>query len=366
MGRAARNHGGTGGHGYLPLPGERPNYNQHIMNDITLFSLVKNNERKAEKSDKLKTVKKIPSYGNEKSCSDKKIPSMQLIGSREQPLKPTGPGCNKDDSSNYASSYKEFKTSAVKKASVNQLVQSDQKQVPSIQVGVKQKKPSAKLVSKTSMKQPLPIVQNQVQSQQVCLELEQQKVSSMPCLLKLTKTSVHQPHSSIQLPVTSTSLQETSLNHLVTSVQLPAVSIQQPATSVELPVTSVQLTEATIQFLETSVQMPVNSVQMPIKSAQSPMCLYENGLSFLQPSIVKELQLNSLSKINKFMNQVVALKVLTNFVYLFLISRFKQKHHCLQRDPTLLSYLLLGSGFLSIAPGGCFQGFCLLFQVKIH
>ena len=46
MGRAARNHGGTGGHGCVPLPGERPNYNRHVMTDKTLLSLLSNNERK--------------------------------------------------------------------------------------------------------------------------------------------------------------------------------------------------------------------------------------------------------------------------------------------------------------------------------
>ena len=33
-----RNHGGTGGHGYFPLPGERPNYNHHVMDDKELVS----------------------------------------------------------------------------------------------------------------------------------------------------------------------------------------------------------------------------------------------------------------------------------------------------------------------------------------
>ena len=57
MGRAARNHGGTGGHGYFPLPGERPNYNNHIMQDMVLFNTVKNNVRKHGKSSKLNIVK---------------------------------------------------------------------------------------------------------------------------------------------------------------------------------------------------------------------------------------------------------------------------------------------------------------------
>ena len=44
MGRA-RNHGGTGGHGCLPLPGERPNFNRHVMSDKDLLYLVTNKNR---------------------------------------------------------------------------------------------------------------------------------------------------------------------------------------------------------------------------------------------------------------------------------------------------------------------------------
>ena len=44
MGKA-RNHGGTGGHGYFPLPGERPNYNLHVIADKKLLNLVKNKDR---------------------------------------------------------------------------------------------------------------------------------------------------------------------------------------------------------------------------------------------------------------------------------------------------------------------------------
>ena len=43
MGKA-RNHGGTGGHGYFPLPGERPNYNHHVVADKELLNLVTNKD----------------------------------------------------------------------------------------------------------------------------------------------------------------------------------------------------------------------------------------------------------------------------------------------------------------------------------
>ena len=53
MGRAARNHGGTGGHGYFPLAGERPNYNLHVLKDRALYSLVNNNQGKIPSKEQL-------------------------------------------------------------------------------------------------------------------------------------------------------------------------------------------------------------------------------------------------------------------------------------------------------------------------
>ena len=59
MGKAARNHGGTGGHGYFPLPGEKRNYNRHILTDANLFGLVKNIQRKPVKTDKLNVISEM-------------------------------------------------------------------------------------------------------------------------------------------------------------------------------------------------------------------------------------------------------------------------------------------------------------------
>ena len=46
MGGAARSHGGTRGHGYIPLQGERPNFNFHTLSDNTLSKIVKSNKVK--------------------------------------------------------------------------------------------------------------------------------------------------------------------------------------------------------------------------------------------------------------------------------------------------------------------------------
>lgn len=63
MGRPARNHGGTGGHGCLPLPGERPNFNHHILDDKKLQKLVQNSNRKQGRSTKLELLRKLPGFG---------------------------------------------------------------------------------------------------------------------------------------------------------------------------------------------------------------------------------------------------------------------------------------------------------------
>jgi hypothetical protein len=47
MGRPARNSGGTGGHGYVPLPGDRPNLNHHVLSDQQLLSLLNVSYKKA-------------------------------------------------------------------------------------------------------------------------------------------------------------------------------------------------------------------------------------------------------------------------------------------------------------------------------
>ena len=62
MGRPARNHGGTGGHGCHPLPGERPNFNHHVISDKTLQKMVKNAKQEPGRSTKLEIFKYLPKH----------------------------------------------------------------------------------------------------------------------------------------------------------------------------------------------------------------------------------------------------------------------------------------------------------------
>ena len=69
MGRPARNHGGTLGHGCLPFPGVRPNYNQHVLSDMTLQRLVHTTNKKSGKSTKLVILENLPiSVHSDKTC----------------------------------------------------------------------------------------------------------------------------------------------------------------------------------------------------------------------------------------------------------------------------------------------------------
>ena len=79
MGRPARNHGGTGGRGYVPLPGERPNFNYHVLDDTKLQNLVQNRYQKLERSTKIETLKDIPKSEKKQSRVKSQKPSDNVI-----------------------------------------------------------------------------------------------------------------------------------------------------------------------------------------------------------------------------------------------------------------------------------------------
>ena len=63
MGGGARNHGGTRGHGCLPVPGEKANYNLHTLSDRKLSKIINISEKVKEKqpaNQKLMLVKVLP------------------------------------------------------------------------------------------------------------------------------------------------------------------------------------------------------------------------------------------------------------------------------------------------------------------
>ena len=84
MGRPARNHGVTGGHGCHPLPGQRPNYNHHVLWDKTLQKMVKNARQEPGISTKLETLNYLPKNGEKpkRVHSDNSSDSASIIGLR--------------------------------------------------------------------------------------------------------------------------------------------------------------------------------------------------------------------------------------------------------------------------------------------
>jgi hypothetical protein len=79
MGRPARNHGGTGGHGCLPLTGERPNYNHHVLKDKTLLTLVPNTNKKSGKTTKLEILAHLPKNWEKRVHSDRQYDSVSIM-----------------------------------------------------------------------------------------------------------------------------------------------------------------------------------------------------------------------------------------------------------------------------------------------
>lgn len=85
MGRPARNHGGTGGHGYLPLPGERPNFHRHLLKDMTLTSLVKSSLKQSKKKKGVEILK--PFKNDEKKSTFNKASNSEKELSASAKLK---------------------------------------------------------------------------------------------------------------------------------------------------------------------------------------------------------------------------------------------------------------------------------------
>ena len=81
MGGGARNHGGTRGHGCLPLPGERANYNLHTLSDNKLSKIINCSDKVKEKqpsNQKLRLVKVLPQIKNGEALE--KVPKKVVEG----------------------------------------------------------------------------------------------------------------------------------------------------------------------------------------------------------------------------------------------------------------------------------------------
>ena len=186
MGRAARNHGGTGGHGYVPLPGERPNYNQHVMTDKALLSLVSINVMK-----KLQKPREKETHMGQQKGYDAKLSKNDLLN---HPLSSAKPSAKQP-----MTWTKQALTSA------NLPVSAEQQPV-------------------TSAKHPLTSAQQPVTS-------TKERVTSA----KQSLTTANQPVISTDKPVTLADLQETSVKQPVTSL-MQKVTLEQTLKSEKIQV----------------------------------------------------------------------------------------------------------------------------------
>ena len=81
MGGAARNHGGTRGHGCSPLPGERPNFNHHTLSDSKLLVIMKSSKKseKQTSDQKVKLVKEPHKLKRDRTNETSEVKKSQPV-----------------------------------------------------------------------------------------------------------------------------------------------------------------------------------------------------------------------------------------------------------------------------------------------
>ena len=261
MGRAARNHGGTGGHGCFPLPGERPNFNHHIITDKALLSLVQGSNRIKQNTNGVE-------------------------------IKPKGQGFKKEVQVS-VNSLKPKLTSVELRETSDQLP-SDSAQLP------------ATPIQTTLTPVNLPVAQVPLASTQLSMTSCQQLMPSG----QLPVTSAKPLVDSVELPMTSIQPPVTSVKMSVTSVQLPLTNKNprkleqmayktQPSIIEQKEMRLIGPGEQTPQFMDSadhrvqqkqtvdSVPQKVSSVQSPI---QLPIASVQDPVSAMQPSVPSESQ----------------------------------------------------------------------------
>ena len=253
MGRAARNHGGTGGHGYFPLAGERPNYNLHVLNDRALCSLVNNNHGKIPSKEQLRTTFNLPERKLGWSSKQNNQHSMKAA---VLDVKST---FNKDNMVSFTpmltKTTKENSSERKEMTSVELPRFKDEQPLQSKKPKVKKLHQEAHQTDDNNESQPINLIVNKPTMRQ----LPKMKVSNAT-----KKQQQQHPLSSVEQPLSSAQHvghhQVTSVHQLVTSVQEPLITVQQ------------------------------QEISIPVTFVQPPSSLFvTSGLSFLQPNFVPEV-----------------------------------------------------------------------------
>ena len=316
MGRAARNHGGTLGHGFLPLPGERPNFNCHVMSDQDLQCLVRNKDKNKLTRQGTHPSVKLPSNEVKQSGSPVKVVGtpVKLLGT---PVKLSGtsvklpgipvkfPGVQDKLP---GISVKQSKIT-VKQPRTPFKLPGSQDKLPGIPVQL----PACKV--KQQLILPEPVVQTQLHQTSEYLSDTQVKLSGTPVRLqddsvmlqgiqvklsgtpvKFSETPAKLPGPSIQLSGTSVRKQvispepteQTQLLQKITSELLSVSPVKLPGTQDKLPMNTEGLTECLVKQPEIAVNLSENPVKLlgtpaplpgiPIKLTDTPPKLQETAV----------------------------------------------------------------------------------------
>ena len=302
MGKAARNHGGTGGHGVFPMIGESPNYNWHVMSDRALLGLVSNNDRSQQKvSLKLSmtgVADSLPNSYKAKRLNEERLQQAQPVRSISQ----------------------QYTSVNQPVASVNQPVASVKKPVASVKQPVTSTPGQDALQEQQTLLPNKPLIHS-VPETVIKAQLPGSKIATVTAVKPTVTSPLLQEHQTLssdqslinsgqkpvikaQLPVTKFQPSVTSTQHSVTSVKQPVTAFKLPMTSspsqdilqeqqilssdqslmnsgqksvikAQLPVTEFQHSVTSPQHNVTSVKQPVTPVKLPVQSAPGLQTLQE-------------------------------------------------------------------------------------------
>ena len=222
MGRPARNHGGTGGHGCPPLPGERPNINCHVLSDKTLLTMVQDTKKRPRGTPKIEILKDFPKDGIK---ANRKLDSFSFVEPKQSEMQ-----------SEPVASLEETGTMRGVQSQMNKIQQRvsplDKRKSPTT-VQAKKQPSNCKEMAQVAIRKPADI--------STC------DVRQMP---KKNKISL------VQLPVSAAEKPVPLVKHSTvpaSSGQVPIPSIKQPHHTIEVQGASKQLSHHPVEMLSPPV-----------------------------------------------------------------------------------------------------------------
>ena len=232
MGRAARNHGGTGGHGRLPLPGERPDYHKHVMSDSILLKLVAYDKKK-------------------KQVEPKDVGFQLALASAKQPESTT----------------KLLETSSKQPLNLKKSVTSTKLPVTSTKLPV------------TSTKQSLTSTNEKKK------QVDPKDIGFAFASAKQPESSPKQLDTSCKQPLNSTKKSVTSTKQLVTSLKQSVSSPKEEVTSTKQLVTSSKQSLTSLNEVQKKSKVETNDIGFAFVSAKQP----ENSAKQIETSCKQPL-----------------------------------------------------------------------------